>query len=101
MANPEVTIPERLLALLEEQKMTLRRSDLSRYEAGSQEVDALIEAWSNRQGTEPIAPNQREAVMASLEQLTLIVAASQQALSDKVRHIRRHRRTVSVYQEGT
>ncbi len=101
MANPELTIPERLLALLEQQKMKLRRSDLTRYEAGSQEVDALIAAWSNRQGTDPIDPKQQEAVMASLEQLTLIVSASQQALSDQVRHIRRHRRTVSVYQEGT
>lgn len=101
MADHEKTIPEQLLALLEEQKMNLRRSDLNRYEAGSQEVDTLIEAWSNRQGTDPIPLNQREAVMASLEQLTLIVAASQQTLSEKVQRVRRHRRTVSVYQEGT
>ena len=101
MANHEDTIPERLLARLEEQKMNLRRGDLSRYETGSQEVDTLIEAWSKRQDTDPIPLNQREAVMASLEQLTLIVAASQQTLSDRIQRIRRHRRTVSVYQEGT
>jgi len=101
MADHKKTIPEQLLALLEEQKMNLRRSDLNRYEAGSQAVDTLIAAWSNRQDTDSIPENQREAVMASLEQLRLIVAASQQTLSEKVQRIRRHRRTVSVYQEGT
>ena len=101
MADHKKTIPEQLLALLEEQKMNLRRRDLNRYEAGSQAVDTLIAAWSNRQDTDSIPENQREAVMASLEQLTLIVAASQQTLSDRVQRIRRHRRTVSVYQEGT
>ncbi len=101
MADHEKTIPEQLLALLEEQKMNLRRSDLNRYEAGSQAVDTLIAAWSNRQDTDSIPENQREAVMASLEQLRLIVAASQQTLSEKVQRVRRHRRTVSVYQEGT
>ena len=101
MANHRESISERLLALLEEQRANLRRSDLNRYEAGSQAVDALIEAWSNRQGKEPIPLKQREAVIASLQQMTLMVAASQQSLSDRVRRIRRHRRTVSVYQEGT
>ncbi len=101
MANHKESISERLLALLEEQRANLRRSDLNRYEAGSQAVDALIEAWSNRQGKEPIPLKQQEAVIASLEQMTLMVAASQQTLSDRVRRIRRHRRTVSVYQEGT
>ena len=101
MADHKKTIPEQLLALLEEQKMNLRRSDLNRYEAGSQAVDTLIAAWSNRQDTDSIPENQREAVMASLEQLRLIVAASQQTLSEKVQRVRRHRRTVSVYQEGT
>ena len=101
MADHKKTIPEQLLALLEEQKMNLRRSDLNRYEAGSQAVDTLIAAWSNRQDTDSIPENQREAVMASLEQLRLIVAATQQTLSEKVQRIRRHRRTVSVYQEGT
>jgi len=101
MADHKKTIPEQLLALLEEQKMNLRRSDLNRYEAGSQEVDTLILAWSNLQGAGSVPQSQREAVMASLEQLRLIVAASQQTLSEKVQRIRRHRRTVGVYREGT
>ena len=85
----------KLLALLESQKIALRRSDFRRADALSRKIDAFIH--ENRQNGLP--KEQQDQIVKSFAQLELIMESQKHAVSQQLQNLRSRRAMFKTYRD--